>query len=193
MGTAFMVGLSEAATAGHCVYNADKGGFAKQIDIWPGANGSTKNSPFGKAGAQTVVIPKLYVTSNNRNLDAALISLDSAIGVKTGYFGLRYQKADITKNIYVEGYPGDHIMELWRMKGYISENNQYTLTYTIDTAGGQSGSPVFRSFNGQWYAIGIHTAGIKNRNGVLYKNAATRMSLPIFVMMKEYISFSSGA
>jgi len=48
-----------------------------------------------------------------------------------------------------------------------------TLTYDIDTVGGQSGAPVYVKRNGQRYVVGIHNYGAATGN------SATRVTRPV--------------
>lgn len=54
-GTAFMIYKNVALTAGHCLYNSSKGGWATSVTIYPGKNGPN-NNPFGS----------VYVSADNR-------------------------------------------------------------------------------------------------------------------------------
>jgi len=46
-GTGFFIGPRAVATAGHCVYLRNQGGWARKIEVIPGNNGSKR--PFGQA------------------------------------------------------------------------------------------------------------------------------------------------
>jgi V8-like Glu-specific endopeptidase len=48
--------------------------------------------------------------------------------------------------------------------------------YDIDTAGGQSGSAVYRIKDGKRFAVGIHAYGV----GSGQFNSATRINRPVF-------------
>lgn len=57
-GTAFIVGKNKALTAGHCIYDASKGGFARSIRMWPGRSLTSTQSlynPFGYADAANLL------------------------------------------------------------------------------------------------------------------------------------------
>jgi V8-like Glu-specific endopeptidase len=55
-----------------------------------------------------------------------------------------------------------------------------TIIYNIDTAGGQSGAPVWRFLNGQRHVVGIHT------NGSQLGNSATRIVTAVFNNIKAW-------
>lgn len=180
--TGFMIGNSSVATAGHAVYSKDHGGFATSITVWPGKNGS--KTPYGSAVATEATIPKVFYKEEDPRYDAAVIKINKALGKKTGYFGLRRQNSAYTSEVYVTGYPGDHPGQMWKMKDVPRVTTKYRLTYNIDTYGGQSGSPIYRVYNGKWYVIGIHTTGHFN-NGKAYKNSGVIFHPTIYKMLKS--------
>lgn len=181
--TGFMVGNSSVATAGHAVYNKDHGGFASSITVWPGKNEG--KTPYGSATATKITIPKVYFTDQDARYDAAVFKINKALGKKTGYFGLRRQNEAFTNEVYVTGYPGNRAGQMWKMKDVPRVTTKYRLTYNIDTTAGQSGSPIYRIYNGKWYAIGIHTTGhLKNGSG--YKNSGVIFHSTIYKMLKRY-------
>lgn len=156
IGTAFMVGDSSAVTAAHMVYNVSFGGFAKSIAIYPGKNGNSNT--FSGSHAKLMYVPKEYVDDQKLQFDCALIKLKTALGKRVGYFGLRRQSANY-ENLIVNltGYPEDHPKEMWKSKGPITSKSLSLLDYALDTQPGMSGSPLNRIYNGNWYAIGVHT------------------------------------
>jgi V8-like Glu-specific endopeptidase len=71
------------------------------------------------------------------------------------------------------------------MSRRIKSVHSRVLVYDIDTAGGQSGAPVWWLKNGSRYAVGIHT------NGDLGGNSATRITQPVFDNIKLWKSQGS--
>ncbi len=58
------------------------------------------------------------------------------------------------------GYPGDKPTGTqWYNAGRITRVTARRLHYMLDTAGGQSGSPTWRSRRGVRHAIGVHAYG----------------------------------
>lgn len=59
------------------------------------------------------------------------------------------------------------VLDFWIYGGYIQmyaegsilSVSDYTMTYNVDTEGGQRSSPIFKIQNGQLYNIGIYTTG----------------------------------
>ena len=73
------------------------------------------------------------------------------------------------------GYPGDKPAgELWYDARRIDSVNSRKVYYDIDTAGGQSGSAVYRIVNGQRYAFAIHAYGGATTN------SGTRIVTPVY-------------
>lgn len=166
IGTAWMYWKDIAITAGHCVYSSDRGGWAQSVTIWPGRNGST--TPYGSAYATIMHTSTAWTDSSNANYDYGLLELNRNIGTSTGYFGMHWTTSSLNgKSITVAGYPGSSskIRQLWKMSGSVASCNSNKVYYSIDTEGGQSGSPVY------WYnstygyqGIAIHAYGSSSNN-----------------------------
>lgn len=151
---------SVIATAGHCVYDEGRGGWADLILATPGRN--SKPSPFPYP--QCTVIDK--ITNNiwmgdegfpaQRPLhDWGIVIVDCAY-VDLGHFGATTRKLEVTDVITVTGYPCDI--------PFNEQGEQYTNTGTVlglesflggrdrivsfdaNVAGCNSGSPVYNEF-----------------------------------------------
>lgn len=176
IGTAWMYWKDIAITAGHCVYSSDRGGWAQSVTIWPGRNGST--TPYGYAYAKVMHTSTAWTNSSNANYDYGLLELNRNIGTSTGYFGMHWTSSSLNgKSITVAGYPGSSskIRQLWKMNGKVASCNANKVYYSIDTEGGQSGSPVY------WYnstygyqGIAIHAYGGSSNN------SGTRITQSLF-------------
>lgn len=180
LGTAWLCGPSAMMTSAHCVYNASRGGYARSIRVWPGKNGSV--FPFDSYAIKSVHITREWKLTSDQNYDFALMNLKTAIGIKLGYFGVRYAKGATTytgKHIAVAGYPGEYQGQLWKMSGSVSQSTDSLLYYKIDTTAGQSGSPVYRKDSSEFYAIGIHGYGSSE------KNIGVRITRKIFYWIKN--------
>lgn len=179
VGTAWMYGNSVAMTAGHCVYDADLGGWAEWVRIYPGSNGGT--SPYGVYYASVLHTDTKYVESENSNYDWGLLEFTSNIGGSTGYFGASWTTSSLVgTSIVVRGYPAEKGAQMWSMSGSIAASGTYKLSYYIDTTGGQSGSPVYKN-DGNYRCVGIHT----NYNSLGY-NQAERIDESLFNIMNQY-------
>jgi glutamyl endopeptidase len=174
------------ATAGHCVYNGTYGGWATSIYVYPGRNGSY--TPYGYTTAHRLFSVTGWTLSNNPNYDYGAIQTDAAKGNTVGWFGYFWQSSNYFPGTYnVRGYPGDKTYgTLWTMAGTVKAVTTRRLWYSIDTAGGQSGSPFYTKPSGVCcYGAGIHTYGIPLSPYTSY-NSATRITQGAFNNMKAW-------
>lgn len=170
-GTAFVFANKALATAGHCVYNKAKGGWAKYITVVPSRKGSSK--PFGTFTSTTLHTSNSWISSSNANYDYAVIEVGSNVGAKTGLFGLSSSSAT-GNTVTINGYPGEKPQQQWLMSGSIQSVSTNRLFYSIDTTGGQSGSPIYKS---NYTAVGIHTDGVGSGSGAsTTKNSGVRIT-----------------
>jgi len=184
--TGWFYGPSVVATAGHCVHDKNQGGYAKSIKVYPGRNGSS--APYGyttKYKLKTVVGWRDY---KDPNYDYGAIVTNAALGNTVGWFGYFWQTSNTYPDSYkVAGYPGDKpSATLWGMTGPFKHVMTSSLWYSIDTAGGQSGSPVYRNKSGCGYcSAGIHTYGV-GRSPYTDHNSATRINKSVFNNMYNW-------
>jgi glutamyl endopeptidase len=180
--TGWLVNKNTLVTAGHCVATGDGSAlFAKSTYvIAPGKNGNT--APYGVCGAKTLYTNATWKASANDQYDYAVIKLDCNVGTTTGWYG--YSKAVALNNpITVEGYPGDKPSGTqWKMAGKVTVLQARRVFYTIDTFGGQSGSPVWRKIGTTCTACGIaiHAYGTGGSGVTLHNNHGTRITTPVF-------------
>jgi V8-like Glu-specific endopeptidase len=175
IGTGWMVGPGTVITAGHCVYMHDQGGWAEWIDVMPGRNASLK--PYGTIRSSNLRSTTGWTNSKNRNNDYGAIILNTKIGNTVGYFGYANKSDSFikSKTLNLSGYPGDKPSgQQWFMARKCKSVSSRVITYEIDTAGGQSGSPVWYLEGGNRYAVGIHT------NGHQSGNSATRIQSNVY-------------
>ncbi len=183
IGTGFLVGPRLVVTAGHVVYMHNRGGWAKSIEVIPGRNGSRR--PYGSCKSSFYYSVKGWTQKRKREYDYAAIVLpsDCKFGNQLGYFGYGYYSKNTLKGraVNLSGYPGDKTpgTQWWHARK-LTDVNSKTLVYNIDTAGGQSGAPVWQYKNGQRYAVGIHT------NGHSSGNSATRITKEVFNNIKTW-------
>ena len=179
VGTAWMYGPNVAMTAGHCIYANDLGGWPTEIIIYPGRNGSSM--PFGEAKAVKIHVPENFTKNHNMNFDWGLIELDKNIGNETGYFGASWQLDSLNNtDVTISGYPGEKSKQMWQMSGSIFDMNEYKIHYTIDTTGGQSGSPVY--LEDDYLSVAIHTNGAYDK----ISNKGTRITKGIFDFIESF-------
>jgi V8-like Glu-specific endopeptidase len=177
-----MVAAKYTLTAGHCVYSHTEGGWATSIEVIPGLDGTYK--PYGSAYAVRLRTYQGWTQNQDSNHDFALITLDRLIGNSTGWFGYAsYSTVNgLTGNL--GGYPGDRDggLRLYYHYGTINSSTTYRVYYTIDTAGGQSGSGVYRINNGSRYIFAVHT------NGGTTSNSGTRITSQRFNDLSSWIA-----
>ena len=188
IGTAFFISPRVLATAGHNLFfhgqNQARQGWARTIQVMPGRDEA--DLPFGSATSSRFFSVRGWTESPADNPDAEydygviVLDEDEALGNSTGWIGFAsYSDAtlrSVTGNL--AGYPGDlgNGAEQWYMARRIDSVSSRQIFYDIDTAGGQSGSAVYRIKNGSRYAVGIHAYGVGSRP----LNAATRINRPVF-------------
>ncbi len=182
-GTGFFVGPRAVITAGHCVYLHNQGGWARKVEVIPGANGALQ--PYGAATSTTFRSVRGWVNGKKPEHDYGCVVLPAGSfgGRNLGKFGFASfdSKALLARSAILSGYPGDKpFAEMWGMKRRIKIATTKTLVYDIDTVGGQSGAPVYIKRNGKRYVVGIHNYG--NSAG----NSATRITPPVFDRLKKW-------
>lgn len=175
-GTGFLIGPRAVATAGHCVYLHNQGGWARKVEVIPGSDGSTK--PFGSAEVTHLRSVGGWVNGRKPESDYGCIVLPNGAfgGRNLGSFAISAMspQAIVAKPAVLAGYPGDKpFAEMWGMARRIKAVGPTTLGYDIDTMGGQSGAPVYIKRNGARTVVGIHNYGSSGGN------SATRVTRPV--------------
>ena len=116
---------------------------------------------------------------------------DCPIGDTVGWLGYFWKAgADGLKGlkVRVEGYPGDKDFGTqWKMNGTISASDKNMAYYKIDTAGGQSGSPVFVPDRGTCgpCAAAIHSYGVGLPGPGATRNAGPRITKSKFTLISD--------
>lgn len=179
IGTGWLVAPRILLTAGHVVYMDDHGGWVQQIEVIPGRDGD--NFPFGSCIATDFRSVQGWTQSRDSAFDYGVILLpaDNRLGDQLGWFGYQVHTDDELSSyiVNISGYPGDKPTGTqWWMSGTVKTVIDRTFVYDIDTAGGQSGAPVWVSFEGDngRYGVGVHT------NGAQSGNSATRVIQEVF-------------
>jgi glutamyl endopeptidase len=177
IGTGWLVGPRILLTAGHCVFMADHGGWVSQMEVIPGRRGDER--PFGSCMAMAFRSVIGWTESNDREFDygAILLPADCRYGDQLGRFGYEVRADDDLENVLVNlsGYPGDKpVGTQWFHKNTITATDDRVITYQLDTAGGQSGAPVWVKREDGRYGVGIHT------NGAVTGNSATRITQEVY-------------
>ncbi|MEM7126528.1 MAG: serine protease [Chloroflexota bacterium] len=173
--TGWFSGPRTVMTAGHCLYSHAAGGWARQIEVIPGMDSSSR--PYGSQISTSFRSVRGWVNSRNAEYDyGAIILPNNTLGNRVGWFGFAVLSTGELQNLLVNnsGYPADKPFGTqWYNAGRITRVTDRQLFYMIDTFGGQSGSVVYRYRNGARHAVGIHGyGGCPNR--------AARITGPVF-------------
>ncbi|CAM3521636.1 Extracellular metalloprotease precursor [Vibrio aerogenes CECT 7868] len=170
--TGTLIGDKYVLTAGHCVSNG-AGSWYRELGFSAGQNGSAK--PWGTSSWKTAVTTSAWLNNGNSNYDYALIVLDEAPNGGHASWGI-YSGGTHA----VTGYPGDKPFgTMWTDSGTTSAISDYRICYTLDTAGGESGSAIRDNSN---VVRGIHTTGSSSRN------CGTRLTSTVYATLQDWMS-----
>ena len=152
-------------TAGHCVFLHDNGGWASSIEVVPAKDtGVADNDPYGHAYMTYMRSYTGWTVSEMVEHDWAVITLDRNVGIYTGWMGRTTASSSssiYTDTMNIAGYPTD--LDGGVNMYYDSDSGdgatEYNHFYWADTAGGQSGGPVWRYISGNRYIMTVHAYG----------------------------------
>lgn len=161
-----LVGNRTFVTAGHCLHSG--GVWSTDVQVLFGMEGTTY-----RAGCypSTLTAPNSWINNASRADDWGVIQLACNAGNALGHLGVRdVGTGAVSGNATVTGYPGDKAAELggyylFQHAGALQSYNAKQFSYTIDTAGGQSGGGIWRNESGCGNCVlGVHTAGSTQLN-----------------------------
>lgn len=199
IGTGFVLGPKAIATAAHCLYNSDRGGYAASVKVVPAKNGNKE--PYGSvlvtASADNLIVSSDFIKSSGPNHDWGIILLDTNLGDKTGWLGLKWQSDSYTNTaVYNTGYPAvvngqDSGKAMYVGTGTVKTSSDNTFKGTWDASAGNSGGPVYAYYSDSGYtAIGILTSGSQDStNGSSFPLAystATRITKDMYNLFVQY-------
>jgi glutamyl endopeptidase len=188
IGTGWFINSRTVITAGHCVFMHDHGGWAAEIEVIPGLDGTDR--PFGEATSSRLRAVDGWIDDADPTHDYGAILLDEDLGQNTGSFAFAaLSDIELTaSDANISGYPGD--LENGRRQFFHARTIQQVtpnrLLYDIDTFGGQSGSGIWLKTGGDRVAIGIHTTGSSSGN------SGVRIIQPIVENLQRWMKESSG-
>ncbi|OQP40040.1 endopeptidase [Niastella yeongjuensis] len=186
IGTAWFTSPRTLITAGHCVYikneeTVERNGWVKKIQVMPGRSGI--KLPYGSITATEFWTVKGWGESGLETCDYGAIILPVPFEKDLGSFGFRVYNDEelLNKPANVPGYPSDKTSgTLWydnRAMGKVEPEKVY---YQADTAGGQSGCPVYVIKDKVRWAVGIHAYGGQQ------SNSGTRIHDAVFDNLKAW-------
>ena len=191
IGSGAIIDNFHVLTCGHCVFLHDAGGWAYEIKVVPGKNND--NEPFGHAYVTYMRSYTGWTQSEMVEHDWAVLTLDRSIGNFTGWMGR--ETADSSSSIYTgtvntAGYPGD--LDYGENMYFVNDSgdraDEYNHWYWIDTAGGQSGSPVWRYDGNNRYILTVHAYGYVNGADA---NFGTRLNSDKYNQINTWLSDDS--
>lgn len=161
-------------TAGHCVSDG-AGTWYSSLNFSAAQNGASY--PYGTTAWKNVVTTSGWHNGGDSNHDYALITLASAPHGGNAGWGT-YASGGTWR---IAGYPGDKPFgTLWQHTGSVASSGSYRLCYTIDTAGGQSGSGI--ASNAGATVRGVHTTGSSSQN------CGTRITTAVYNQLQNWIA-----
>ena len=164
--SAFLEGPNVLVTAAHCCYDAEDGGWADDLYYYPARDGT--NNEYSQVQRYSILVPSTWKNSKSDNYDWCIVTLKTAIGNTTGYFGKKWTSASYNgTSVTMTGYP--HTTEadapnyiMYSSSGAVSSSTNYLIYTTYHSYNRASGAPIYIYQNGSYVVIGVHTANNGN-------------------------------
>ena len=125
---------------------------------------------------------------SDKEFDYALLKLENQIEIDDDFLQLGIMSDSSLSNggrrYYVVGHKDD--MLVYDYGGLCSYSDQ-TIDYRIATNNGQSGGPVVTYINEEWMIVGVHSRGVREKNGNV-KNSAVRINGKVGACIQEIVS-----
>jgi V8-like Glu-specific endopeptidase len=170
----------------------DLGGWAASIRVAPGKDGAAE--PFGAQMRPTDSLWSVagWVLGGDAQYDYGAVILGSGFAGLSGFLGFD-DLAAVGQASRISGYPGDHPQQQWWDDDLVTDVSPHIVSYEIDTAGGQSGSPV-------WYpaastspdVVAVHTRGVGDAACYPNDNCGVRVESSVIGNFNYWRSLSPG-
>ncbi|MGF1501809.1 MAG: CARDB domain-containing protein [Paracoccaceae bacterium] len=170
-GTAALINQFQVLTAGHLIYDIERGGFADTLSFRFAQDrpGEAPVLPFDEISSTKAYVMQGWAANEDPLFDIALVSLDRSLGNAVGWFGIETDaaaEAYIGQTVTTAGYPADLDggARLYEATGEVAESTANVIGYrgSLDTGRGQSGAPVWTDAN---TLIGVHARGAEDLEG----------------------------
>lgn len=210
VGSGVLIGPQTVLTAGHNLYaSREYGGWADTVDVSPGRDGP--DLPFRTQRAVYFSALQRWVDLEDQEADLGVVHLSERFDPHPGHFGVAaLSDDDLTgRTINVAGYPFQ--LEVRRPDGrMVTPQGRYLyhhrdliqavtdsrIFYSVDTSGGNSGSPawIHETDCGPPVLIGIHGYGYStNEQGPgIISNSAARVTPARLSIIKRWIEISES-
>ena len=171
LGTGYLEGHDTMATAGHNFWTGSD--WINECRVYVRQNSSTYGNTYYYPASWICSTAYTSNSSDSYNYDWCVVTLQNNLGGSNGWFGKGTSSGSLVgKYVYIAGYPAETASKVGKQyvdSGYITYSDDYRIGYSIDTEGGNSGSPVYDSDYISW---GIHTSGGTTSNyGVRFTSA----------------------
>ena len=152
VGTGWLAGPRTVITAGHCVYDRGAmGGWATEVAVSPGCDGPA--IPFGTHRSRRFAAVDRWIADLDPDVDVGCIQLDEPVGERLGWLRPVSRTDDELQDwlVNIAGYAADKPAprdpasgtELYFARNRVLRATDRRVFYDVDTAGGQSGAPVW--------------------------------------------------
>lgn len=171
--TGVLVGKHHVLTAGHNIFDPRKGGWARDVKVFPGYNKGIARH----GGSRSVKLMSMRGFTEDRDpgYDLGFVITKDDIGNATGWFGMSQTDGQDLRstNLRIVGYPseGDHDGEtLEDTPCAVTRTTFHKVFYRTNTYEGLSGAPIFAqsktygNAESGGFVVGIHTTGDDTEN-----------------------------
>jgi len=187
-GTGFLINIPGSntgcvLTAGHNLWMETRS-YVDSVEIkFPGRDLIVISKSSNITNRQRYFVSRQYEQNFHSNYDYGAIILPGYQQHGIGYTVLATNEelGNTAEPAELAGFPGDKPgMTIWATRGPLDSidsgdpgsseepgSKSKRLFYTLDTFGGQSGSPVYLRYKGDWTVVAIHTHGFEESNSAI--------------------------